>query len=69
MALAKRCDKCGNFFEPYEGSIDGMKCNAVVTSCVAPDGDWHTRKKYDLCGDCLDSFAKWFSGHSEKEKE
>lgn len=65
MSKARKCDKCGAFYEPY-------RTNIVILSrdSLSADG-------LDLCPDCMDTLKKWlnndvqmvlFSG-SEKTSE
>lgn len=49
MSKARKCDRCGAFYEPYK--TDTIILTKNVTSI---DG-------VDLCPDCMDTFKKWFN--------
>lgn len=47
MSKAKKCDKCGAFYEPYRTNII-----VITKDSLSSDG-------LDLCPDCMDTFKKW----------
>lgn len=47
MSKARKCDKCGAFYEPYRTNII-----VITKDSVSSDG-------LDLCPDCMDTFKKW----------
>lgn len=49
MSKAKKCDKCGAFYEPYKTEI-------IILSNAIP-----TMDGVDLCPDCMDTFKKWLN--------
>lgn len=49
MSKAKKCDKCGAFYEPYQTNI------IILTEKSL------TRDGLDLCPDCMDTFKKWLN--------
>jgi hypothetical protein len=65
MAAAKKCDRCGAFYEnntlfprtagAYETVVDGV--------CYTTKSGFHTNRK-DLCDDCLRKLH-WFLGGME----
>ena len=67
MALARKCDRCGNFYNPYisrtiKGDFNALKLiNCYLTN------DFYSNRIYDLCPDCLDSFIKWLNNENQKE--
>lgn len=49
MSRARKCDKCGAFYEPYRTNI------AILSrDSLSADG-------LDLCPDCMDTFKKWLN--------
>lgn len=50
MSKAKKCDKCGAFYEPYKTDII-----IITKNSLQADG-------LDLCPDCMDTFKKWLKG-------
>lgn len=61
MALAKRCDRCGKFYEYY---ITTDKVNAVGLFKISQNGNiWAPDKSgYDLCPECLREFEDFMKG-------
>lgn len=82
MADAKKCDRCGKLFEPYN-IYAGYKVPTRYTNILLKDMSLakETYKEsgdYDLCKECNDSFLEWLSkpndakyecGEETKEKE
>ena len=67
MADAKKCDRCGKLFEPYNYNIDeGCKVpsrytNILVKNISITKGAYKKFGEYDLCKECSDSFLEWLS--------
>lgn len=65
MADAKKCDRCGRLFEPY--NIDaGCKVpkrymNILLRNTLIDQATYSSPRDYDLCKECNDSFSKWLS--------
>ena len=60
MSLAKKCDRCGNLYEPKDMGV----CGAIVNGLSLINRDEQnsrafSRKYFDLCPECLLSFANW----------
>ena len=54
MALAKKCDRCGNLYEPKDMDV----CGAIVNGLSLIDRDEQnsravSRRYFDLCPECL----------------
>lgn len=66
MANAKKCDRCGKFYESYHTDVNGYSANAIFvaheTSITYKERD--IRFVLDLCPECMNSFTKWLN---EKE--
>lgn len=65
MADAKKCDRCGKLFEPYNIHA-GYKVPTRYTNILLKDMSLakETYKEsgdYDLCKECNDSFLEWLS--------
>ena len=73
MADAKKCDRCGKLFEPY--NIDaGYKVPSRYTSILVKNislakETYKEFGEYDLCKECNDSFLKWLSGTNDVKHE
>lgn len=60
MALAKKCDRCGNLYEPKDMDV----CGAIANGLSLIDRDEQNarvinRKYFDLCQECLAYLANW----------
>ena len=63
--LARKCDRCGSFYDIYREDVDGHTVNALVlTVHDVPDGisgsiyediprTWNRSYKVDVCKQCL----------------
>ena len=49
MSKARKCDRCGAFYEPYKTDI-------LITKNPV-----HPINGLDLCPDCMDTFKKWLN--------
>lgn len=70
MALAKKCDRCGKFYEQYtvESPNKDGKINSIETIKRDPDGTVdRVNRMYDLCPECMDSFIYWMKSYYRKE--
>lgn len=56
--LAKKCDRCGKFYESYD-MIDNSETNGVYI--ISKFGVRESIiKDIDLCRECMNSFIKWY---------
>ena len=65
MALAKKCDRCGNLYESKDTNI----CGTIVNGLKLVRRDEQNAKSvgcryYDLCPECLVSLANWLKNES-----
>lgn len=54
--LAKKCDKCGSFYEHYDGSRvfkEGEKSNAIMLIDRDLEHKYWGRETYDFCPECM----------------
>lgn len=60
MALAKKCDRCGNLYEPKNINICGATTNGLIRIIRNERNDKIVNRKYfDLCPECLVSLENW----------
>lgn len=60
MSLAKKCDRCGNLYESKDMDICGATVNGLgLISRDAHNTNAFPRRYFDLCPECLLSFANW----------
>lgn len=67
MAVAKKCDRCGKFFEPYNYRDDSSKINGIMTLNLDSTNRYFTHGPYDLCPSCSTELMNWFNASEEKE--
>lgn len=64
MALAKKCDRCGVLYEPYNG------VNGISFECISAYGDVDkTEKTIDLCPECMTKIRSIFNGIKFAERK
>ena len=69
MSLAKKCDRCGEYYTHKDVDIYGCKINAISLLDREINNSGHmTRNIVDLCPTCLESLDKWLKCEKE-EKE
>lgn len=60
--MAKKCDRCGNLYEYYEGKLNKRTVNGIVPILTDRDDTSYLRREYyDLCPDCMKQFIKWIT--------
>lgn len=63
MALAKKCDRCGAYYDYYEPKeLSVCEFNAIVETIINKKGEIVAGWKEDLCPRCRKSFKKWLKG-------
>ena len=66
MADAKKCDRCGEYFDPFtsndsETSIHGrFPRNVALYDC-----HYNRVENWDICPVCADEFVKWINKFKE----
>ena len=54
-----KCDICGNYYDPYEGKIDGYEVNAILIGNFDGLSSTDVEKRYDSCPNCLTAFSQF----------
>lgn len=63
--LAKRCDRCGQYYEHYEGQAQfkgGERANAVCLIDRDLEEKYWSRRTCDLCPACMVEFERFIRG-------
>lgn len=60
MGYAKKCDRCGKFYEPYNVENDSENINGITTLNIDHKGCYFSHNVIDLCPDCKNSFEAWY---------
>lgn len=62
---AKKCDRCGKLFEPYNVDagckIPSRYTNILLKNLSLAKGMYEEFGEYDLCKECNNSLLKWLS--------
>lgn len=65
---ARKCDRCGKFYEEYNGTEETKSANALrlmgVTQTAAHGKNW-----YDLCEDCMKELVSFLDTPPEAPEE
>lgn len=74
MMRARKCDRCGKFYDHYNGSQqfkNGERANALSLIDHDLDGKYWSRMTLDLCPACMGGFETFIRGGavSAAEKE
>ena len=69
MALAKKCDRCGKFYDGYNLVKNYKNINGIMTLNIDEQGHDYTHKPLDLCPRCKDSFEKWLNKKGDREND
>ena len=70
MSLAKKCDRCGNLYEPKDVNVCGVITNGL--SLIYRDeqnSKTFSHKYFDLCPECLAHLADWLKNKPTKFNE
>ena len=70
MSLAKKCDRCGNLYEPKDIDIRGAIVNGLgLISRDAHNINVVSRRYFDLCPECLAHLANWLKNKPTRFNE
>mgnify|MGYP003175408914 CR=1 FL=1 len=65
MAIARKCDRCGKLFDPYNIDADykvpNRYMNILLRNVLLVNETYKELGDYDLCKECNDSFLEWLS--------
>ena len=67
MALAKKCDRCGKFYEEYNTKYDGKNINGILLLNIDCHEKYYTHGLIDPCPDCKDSFKEWLTNKNKDD--
>ena len=62
MSFAKKCDRCGLLYEPYEPNRylkDEKNFNGILTANIDECGKYYSLEVLDLCDSCSDQLYNW----------
>lgn len=61
MALARKCDRCGNLYEVLYININHKRLNSIIIADRDMIGSYSNHGIFDLCPECLKSFKSWLN--------
>lgn len=66
--LVRKCDRCGDFYEMYGGSIlnNDMQANGIRFINVDKKGRIVHRKAFDLCPKCMELMQRFIKNEIEE---
>ena len=62
MAAAKKCDRCGKFYDRNTRINKGLYKNEVIDGIVKTTNIGNYLNQIDLCDECLDKLDIFLSG-------
>lgn len=68
MADAKKCDKCGKYYDEYDGvafSVEQAE-RRYIRMYLVPTDDYYRNRRFDLCPDCMKALIS-FIKQGEKQ--
>lgn len=66
MANAKKCDRCGSYYDSYNDKSNAKKINGIMLINIDSNNRYFSHGPYDLCPACSDELMKWFGKENEK---
>ena len=60
MAIARRCDRCGSYYDPHNDENNAEKINSIkLININDTDNRYFSYGPYDLCPACSNELMKW----------
>lgn len=70
MADAKKCDRCGVLFEPYEVKTLQHRYARITSETICVKGNVRENiENFDLCSECARSFNNWINFGGDKNEQ
>lgn len=57
--IAKKCDRCGTYYELYNMQHNVKKTNGIVFVNIDASSRYFTNTTIDLCPECMDAVRKF----------
>lgn len=62
MALAKKCNRCGKYYDPYPAG-NRNRCNGIRKCFILDNGTVsYNNDAIDLCEECMKAFDEFMIG-------
>lgn len=62
---AKKCDRCGTFYENYNESCSKDDPNSLVPASTDAELKYFIYDTIELCPECMKSFKEWLAKVSQ----
>lgn len=59
MAIARKCDICGRYYDPYNNTGCLRKSNGVTFISVTNSEEVSTNERYDCCPECIEKVSSF----------
>lgn len=59
MAIARKCDVCGKFYEEYNTKRDKKNTNGFMFLNLLDNQNYHDHDPYDCCPECMTSIRNY----------
>ena len=60
MATARKCDRCGSYYDSYNIINNSEKINGIMLINIYSDNRYFSHGSRDLCPACSNELMKWF---------
>lgn len=67
MSLARKWDRCRNFYIPKSRRSGGGEFNAITLIDRTLSNKYYENRTYDLCPNCSESLINWLNNDTCKE--
>ena len=61
MAICKKCDRCGRYYDRYGENKNAKKINGIATLNLDSNRQYYMNDILDLCPECSKSFNSWLN--------
>lgn len=69
MAVAKKCDICGSFYNLYNTCKDSENVNGFVLLNIDADGSYFKHDSVDCCPECMSSIKSHINSLSKEAEK
>ena len=60
MANARKCDRCGLYYDSYNDKNNSEKINGIMLINIDSNNRYFSHGPHDLCPACSNELMKWF---------
>lgn len=68
MSIAKKCNRCGTYYDEYNVKDSSSKINGFMTLNLDSKQSYHKNGPYDLCPSCSSELMEWFIKYRKENK-